>query len=64
MKQCSRSCKEKKYDISCLKERKEIQKRRFDALRDAVKFFTNSRALRTLMSDEGEKQSFSVYLAL
>lgn len=45
-------------------ERKEVQNRRLDDLRDAVKFSANSRALRTLMSDEGEKRSFSVYLAL
>lgn len=64
MDQCRKSSKEKKEDTSCLKERKEVQNRRLDDLRDAVKFSANSRALRTLMSDEGEKQSFSVYHAL
>jgi len=47
-----------------MSQRKEVEKRRLDALRDAVKFSANSRALRTLMSDEGEKWSFGVYLAL
>lgn len=47
-----------------MSQRKEVQKRRLNGLRDAVKFSANSRALTTLMSDEGEKQSFSVYLDL
>lgn len=64
MKQRRKSFKEKKEDTSHLNNRKEVQKRRFDALRDGVKFSVNSRGLRTLVSDEGEKQSFSVYLAL
>lgn len=55
---------EKKSGISCLKERKEVLKRRLGALRDTVKSTANSKALRTLMSDEGEKWSFSVYLAM